>query len=379
MADKKQATTNSSKKSKITYSEVGDDYETKDPVNKLSQSLSLQTAKNLKNQGFDEISETRGESAYVWKQGEVFMASVIECLGTKNLIADEMRKITGKTYYDVIAHDTVATFINDLSTVGANPLVVHAFWSVEDNSFLQDKDRTADFVKGWADACNLAGASWGGGETSTSKGLITPNTITLAGSVVGIIRSEKRLLLASKLQSGDRILLLKSNGINANGVSLARAVAKKLPNGYSEKLPSGIMYGETLLTKSNIYAQLTQHILDAGINLHYITNITGHGLRKIMRAKQNFTYILERVFDPNEVFLFIQKQANLSDYDMYQTYNMGQDYALFLPEEDVEKAQQVISKSGFESLNAGYLEEGERKVIIKPKNIIFEGKTLDLR
>ena len=84
-------------KPKITYSQVGDDYSTKDPVNKLSQEAALSTAKNLKNYGFEEVSQTRGESAFVWKQNNVYMASVIECLGTKNLIADEMRNITGKT------------------------------------------------------------------------------------------------------------------------------------------------------------------------------------------------------------------------------------------------------------------------------------------
>lgn len=363
----------------ITYSQVGDDYDTKDPINKLSQTAALATAKNLKSTGFEEISQTRGESAYVWKQGNIFMASCIECLGTKNLIADDMQKITGKTYYDVIAFDTVATFINDLSTVGAKPLVVHAFWSIEDNSFLQDKKRLIDFVRGWADACNLAGASWGGGETSTSKGIIMPDTINLAGSAVGIITSEKRLLLGSKLRNGDRIVLLKSNGINANGISLARAVAKKLPQGYSEEISHGMIYGEALLTKSNIYAMLIQNILDANIDLHYITNITGHGLRKIMRAKQNFTYTLEKIFDPADVFLFIQKHANLSDYEMYGTYNMGQDYALFLPEEDIEKTEEIIKKNGFESLDTGYVEEGKRQVVIKPKNIVFKGNTLDLR
>ena len=67
------------------------------------------------------------------------MASVVEGLGTKNLIADEMRKITAKTYYDVIGHDTVATVINDLITVGAKPLTIHAYWAIEDNDWLQDK------------------------------------------------------------------------------------------------------------------------------------------------------------------------------------------------------------------------------------------------
>lgn len=361
----------------ITYSQVGDDYATKDPINRLSQAAASETGKNLKNFGFEEVAQTRGESAFVWEQGEIYMAQVLECLGTKNLIADEVRKLVGKTYYDVIAHDTVATFINDLSAVGAKPLVVCAFWSIEDNSFLLDKERMTDFIRGFKDACNLAGATWGGGETSTSKGIIQPNTINLAGSAVGIIISKKRLVTWAKLKHGDSILLIKSSGVNANGISLARAIAKKLPKAYATKLSSQTSYGEALLTKTNIYAKLIQELLDASLDIHYITNITGHGLRKIMRAPQNFTYIIEKIFEPQQVFGFIQKHANISDYEMYQTYNMGQDYAIFLPPKDVKKARQVVKQNGFESLEAGYIEKGERKVIIKPKNIIFEEETLN--
>lgn len=366
-------------KHSLTYSQVGDDYSTKDPANKLAQQAALETAKNLKESNFEEIPQTRGESAYVVKVGDLYIASVLECLGTKNLIADATRKITGKTYYDVIAQDTVATFINDLSTVGAKPIAVNAFWSIEDNSFLQDNALMTEFINGWKNACNLAGVSWGGGETATLKGIMKEGTINLAGSAVGVIQSEKSLLLETKLKAGDRIILLRSNGINANGVSLARAVADKLPEGYKTKLPSGTIYGEALLTESNIYAKLIQELLNAGLDLHYITNITGHGLRKIMRAKTNFTYVLEELFEPQEVFKFIQEHAGIDQTEMYQTYNMGQDYAIFLPQSDTQKAQEIISQNGFESLDGGFIEEGKRQVVIRQKNITFEGKTLDLR
>ena len=121
---------------KITYSQVGDNYDTKDPVKNLAQNAARKTGINLKRNGFEEISDTRGESAFVWEQGNILMASAIEGLGTKNLIADEMRRISGKTYYDIIGHDTVATIINDLITVGAKPLVVNAYWAIEDNNWL---------------------------------------------------------------------------------------------------------------------------------------------------------------------------------------------------------------------------------------------------
>lgn len=367
------------KKHSITYSQVGDNYDTKDPVKKLFQSAAKATGKNLKKHGFEEIEDSRGESAYVWKQGNVFMASVVEGLGTKNLVADGTRKITGTTYYDAIAHDTVATVINDLITVGAKPLVIHAYWAVEDNSWLQDQERITDFINGWKSACDLANVSWGGGETATMKQIVVPGTAEFAGSAIGIITSEKNLITDKKLKAGDRILLLKSNGVNANGISLTRAIAKKLPKGYGTQLPSGKIYGEALLTKTNIYAKLVQDLLKANIGIHYISNITGHGLRKVMRARPSFTYIIEEIFDPQEIFLFIQKHANLSDEEMYGTYNMGMDYALFLPEKDMKKAQKIITKNGFQSLDAGVVKKGEKQVIITPKNLIYKGSTLSLR
>jgi len=220
----------------ITYSQVGDNYETKDPVKKLTQEAASKTSINLKKSGFKEISDTRGESAFVWNQNGTLMASVIEGLGTKNLIADGMRKITGKTYYDVIGHDTVATIINDLSTVGAKPLVIHAYWAIEDNAWLEDKKRMTDLINGWKGACDLAGVTWGGGETATMKQIVVSEVCELAGSAVGIISSPRNLIIDKKLQDKDRILLLKSNGVNANGISLTRAIADRLPKGYGTKL-----------------------------------------------------------------------------------------------------------------------------------------------
>lgn len=366
------------KKTKITYAQVGDDYDTKDPIKKLAQQYAKQTV-IWKNLGFKEFPQSRGESAYVWRIDKTLMASVSEGLGTKNLVADATRKITGKTYYDIIGHDTVATIINDLVTVGAQPLVVHAYWAIQDNLWLQDKKRMTDLISGWRDACKLSGASWGGGETPTLKGIIEKNTIALGGSAVGKIKSEKTFITDQKLKLEDRIILIKSNGINCNGLSLARAIAKKLHHGYSTKISTGKNYGDALLTKTNIYAKLVQDLIDANIDVHYISNITGHGLRKIMRARQNFTYVIEKLFMPQPVFLFIQKHANLTDYDMYDEFNMGQDYAVFLSAKDVKQAQSIIKKNGFESLDAGYVKKGPRQVIIKPKNIKFSAETLDLR
>lgn len=367
------------KNKKITYESVGDNYETKDPIKKLFQKSAFATGENLKRHGFLEITDTRGESAYVWKQNGIYMASVIEGLGTKNLVADGTRAVTNKTYYDIVAHDTVATIINDLITVGATPLVLHAYWAIEDNEWLYDKKRMTDLITGWKKACDIAGVSWGGGETATMKQIVVKDTAEFGGSAIGIIKNKKNLITDKKLKNKDRIIFIQSNGVNANGISLTRALAKKISKGFGTKLSSGKLYGEALLTKSNIYAQVIQDLQEAKVDIHYISNITGHGMRKVMRARPNFTYVIEKIFEPQEIFLFIQKETGLSDEEIYGTYNMGQDYAIFVPQKDVKKTLDIIKKNKFKAIDAGYIEKGERQVIIKPKNIIFQGDKLDLR
>ena len=166
-------------KQKITYSESGVNYDSIDPVKTLAQKVSRDTGKHLQASGFEEVETTRGESAYVWQQGDVWMASVIEGLGTKNLVAEEMHKLTGKTYYENIGHDTVATIINDLVSVGAAPLVIHAYWAVGNSKWFEDSGRTEALIAGWKSACDIAGVSWGGGETPILSGIIRDGTIDL--------------------------------------------------------------------------------------------------------------------------------------------------------------------------------------------------------
>lgn len=363
---------------KITYAQVGDNYMTKDPTKVLAQKSAKLTGKNLAKFGFKEIFDTRGESAYVWSQGDSLMASVIEGLGTKNLIADKMYKLTGKSYYDIIGHDTVATGINDLISVGASPLVVNAYWAIENNDWLQDLTRINDLVNGWTSATNLAGASWGGGETATQTDINRKNTVDLAVSAIGIIKDKKNLVIGEKIKQGDRIILVKSNGVNANGITLTRKIADRLKKGYLEEVKPGLTYGDALLRKTNIYAQLVKNLQKSKINIHYLSNITGHGMRKVMRAKQEFTYVVEKIFEPQDVFKFIQKHAGLSDYEAFDTYNMGQDYAIFVSAKEAEKVRKIIKESGYDSIDAGYVENGPRRVIIKPKNIVFKSESLNL-
>jgi len=367
------------KKQKITYSSTGVNYSLMDPIKKLAQEKAKATSKNFKSFKIKEVSKSRGESAYVWEEKDSYRAFVIEGLGTKNLVADEARKFTKKTYYDVLAQDTVAMIVNDLIVVGAAPQVVNAYWAVGNSEWFNDSQRAKDLINGWAKACNLAGAVWGGGETPTLKGVVQQEAIDLAGSALGIIKPKKRLTLGNKLKAGDAILLVESRGIHANGLTLARSIASKLSKGYETKLSDGKTYGESLLVPTHIYANLVQSLFKAGIDIHYMVNITGHGWRKLMRANRELTYLIERVPKPQAVFDFIQKHSGNSDEEMYGNFNMGAGFAIFLPEKQVLKAQKIAKKSGFKSLKAGIVKKGPKQVIIKPKKLVFKSESLAIR
>ncbi len=364
----------------ITYASTGVNYDAMDPVKRLAQLRARATARNLERFGMREVEASRGESAYVWEEPDSFRAFVIEGLGTKNRVADETRKITGKTYYDALAQDTVAMIVNDLIVVGAEPQVINAYFAVGSSDWFLDEERARDLVEGWAKACNLAGAVWGGGETPTLKGIIEPDTIDLSGSAVGIVKPKERLTLGDKLTPGDAILLVESSGIHANGLTLARRIASKLPEGYATPLSDGKSYGESLLNPTHIYAGLIRDLFEAGIDIHYMVNITGHGWRKLMRASRDLSYVIERVPEPQPVFRFIQKHSGNDDTEMYGNFNMGAGFAIFLPEKAVKLAQQIaIERHNLGSLKAGYVEEGQRQVVIRPKNVIFKGESLGVR
>lgn len=364
---------------KITYKKSGVNYEAMDPIKILAQLRAKATVKNFKRFGFEEKAASRGESAYVWEEKDSYRAFVIEGLGTKNLVADETRKFTKKTHYDSIAQDAVAMIVNDLIVVGADPQVVNAYFAIGSGDWFSDNERAKDLIEGWMNACNQAGAVWGGGETPTLQNIVNPSTIDLAGSAIGLIKPKTRLTLGDKLKATDAIILIESSGIHANGLTLARTIAEKLPNGYATKLSNDKSYGESLLVPTIIYAKLVRDAFEAGVAIHYMVNITGHGWRKLMRSGKNYTYRITTVPKPHPVFTFIQKHSGNDDKEMYGNFNMGAGFALFVDKNDIQTTLSVAKKNGLKAWHAGNVEKGEKQVIIEPLNISFQGHTLQVK
>jgi phosphoribosylformylglycinamidine cyclo-ligase len=365
--------------SRLDYKQAGVDYKKIDPLKILAQQAAAATAGNLQRHGLTEVAASRGESAYVVDCGDFYLASITECLGTKALVADAMRAITGKTYYDQIAQDTLAMAINDIITVGATPVSVHAYWAAGGSEWFNDAQRAHDLVRGWQAACDACGVAWGGGETPALAGVVANDRIDLAASCVGIVRPKSRLTLGAKLGDGDAIVLLASSGIHANGVSLARKLAERLPEGYATKLPGGAMYGEALLAPTSLYSPITEALATAGIVPHYSANITGHGWRKMMRHPATLTYQIHTLPAVPEVLRFLVQETGNDAREAYGNLNMGAGFALFVANQDAEITRKIACDLGVPAIVAGRVATGAKQVVIEPLGITFCGDDLHVR
>ncbi len=364
-------------KGSLTYKQTGVDYDAMDQLKRMAQIEGKKTIINLNKSGMQEVVSSRGESAYVIENDSSYLAFVQEGLGTKSLVADATEKLTGKSYYEFLAQDTVAMIVNDLITVGAKPTVIMAYWAVGSADWFSNTKRMENLVSGWAKASNLSGAVWGGGETPTLSGIIEKDTIDLAGACFGTIDPKKRLTLGQNLRAGDEIIMFESSGIHANGLTLARKIAGKLPKGYGTKLPDGSLYGEALLQPTIIYAKLIQSLFDEGVDIHYMVNITGHGWRKLMRHTNPFTYRVTSVPPVPAILHFIMEQGPLTEKEAYANLNMGAGYAVFVPSNDVEKVLNSAKRHKIKAYRCGFVED--KQLIIEPRKIIFEGKSLKVR
>jgi phosphoribosylformylglycinamidine cyclo-ligase len=211
------------------------------------------------------------------------------------------------------------------------------------------------------------------------SGIVKEGSLEFAGSAFGVIKDKKRLVSEANLREGDAIILIESSGVHANGISLTREIAKGLKDGYSTLMPDGKTFGEALLAPTHIYAKAVEALFKAGCDVHYLSNITGHGWRKIMRASAEFSYEISDIPKPQSEFDFIAEQSGNDEKEMYGNYNMGAGYAVYLNNSDTEKAQNAIEQAGLKSLVAGHVKKGKKQVIILPKKITFDGSSLGVR
>ena len=365
---------------RMTYAGSGVDYGALDPFKRRAQLAGRSTADVIRRLGVSEVEASRGESAYLIETADSYLAHVEEGLGTKNLVADAMyRLVPTRSYYDHIAQDTVAMIVNDMVTLGALPLAVAMHLGAGSSDWFQDERRTSDLIDGWRAACQLARCAWGGGETPTLSGVVEASTVVLAGSAVGVIKPKGHLIRAN-IEHGDAIVMFESSGIHANGLTLARAIAARAPNGYLTPLRDGRTYGEALLDATHIYVPVIEECHHRGVDIHYAVNVTGHGWRKLMRASELFAYVVEQLPEPLPVFDFIQSVGNVDDAEAYGNLNMGAGFAIYVAESDVPTVLDIAKGLPFGAFRAGHVEKSATKrVVINPKGLEYSADTLGVR
>ena len=364
----------------LSYEQSGVDYDRLDAFKRACQQAAATTVDALRSHGLSEPSAVRGESAYLIEAPDEYLAHVEEGLGTKNLVADAMLALTGKSYYRHVGIDTVATMVNDLITTGARPVSIAMHAAVGDAEWLARPGVAGPLADGFAEGCRLSDAVWGGGETPTLKGIVNPETIVLAGSAIGRVRP-KSARIVGDVRDGDAVILLASSGVHTNGLTLCRALADRLPQGYLTPIDDGRTYGEALLDPSVIYVRYVAALQSAGIRPHYAAHITGHGWRKLMRLHEPFVYRMTSVPEPPAVLRFIVRAGPVDLREAYATFNMGAGFAVYVDPADADRCVGLARDNGYDAWRGGtVLKRGARKAVEIPDlGITFDGETLRVR
>ncbi len=222
-----------------SYRAAGVDYEVLDAGKRLAMTSALATSTLMAARGGRALDASRGEPAFVFELGGQTLAFVVEGLGTKSMIARAVLEEQGINRFAEVAYDTVAAIVNDLCCVGALPIVVNAYFATGSSAWYSHEERSRALVEGWQRACVDAGCAWGGGESPSLPGLLAEEEIELAGAAVGAVPEGCSPILGDALRAGDEIVLVASSGLHANGASLARLIAGRLPAGYATELSDG--------------------------------------------------------------------------------------------------------------------------------------------
>ena len=360
------------------YRSAGVDYEALDAGKRSALTEALATSELLRAAGGLALDESRGEPAFVFEAGGRQLAFVVEGLGTKSIIARQVEEELGVSRFADVAYDTVAAIVNDLCCVGALPLVVNAYFATGSSDWYARRERHEALLAGWREACADAGATWGGGESPSLPGLVQARDIELAGSAVGMVPTGRRAIFGRDLTAGDEIVLVTSSGLHANGASLARAIADRVPERYRTALPSGRTFGEALLDRSVLYAGLVRALLASGVDVHYLSHITGHGLLKLMRPRRELTYRVRWLPSVPEVLEFLVAQAEMAPAAAYSTFNMGCGFAVYCAAGAGSEVVGLASALGLSAGVAGAIEEGPRRVLLEPVGVVFESGDMDL-
>ena len=286
------------------------------------------------------------------------LVSGTDGVGTKLKLAFLMDK------HDTVGIDCVAMCVNDVICCGAKPLYFLDYIACGKNV----PERIADIVKGVCDGCVQSGAALIGGETAEMPGFYPENEYDLAGYCTGIVDLEK-IIDNKTMCEGDVIIALPSSGVHSNGFSLVRKVFDIENADIKKPLPElgGKSLGETLLMPTKIYVKPVLNLLEK-ITVKGISHITGGGFyENIPRSiPDGFGAVINkenvRVLP---IFDLIAKTGNISEHDMFNTFNMGVGMSIVVAKNDVDEALSLLKESGEDAYVIGEIVRSNEKVVLR--------------
>ncbi|CAG9462762.1 unnamed protein product [Pedinophyceae sp. YPF-701] len=283
--------------------------------------------------------------------GDSYLVAGTDGVGTKLKLAFAMNK------HDTIGQDLVAMSVNDIIVTGARPLFFLDYFATSK----LDVEQAEDVIRGIVKGCELAKCDLMGGETAEMPGFYEPGEYDLSGFAVGAVKKD-RVIDGTSVKVGDVVLGLPSSGVHSNGFSLVRRILDRAGVQLSDPAPwGGQTFGEALLAPTIIYVDDLLRLHDE-VGVKAAAHITGEGhpgnIPRVL--PKGVTAKLDRAsWTPPALFRWLQEAGDVSDQEMFRTFNMGIGMVLVIDPEEVTHAQQVLPHAKV----VGQIVEGDSVII----------------
>lgn len=258
--------------------------------------------------------------------------------------------------HDTIGIDAVAMCVNDIVCQGAKPLFFLDYFATGNLS----PEKVATVVSGIAEGCRQSGAALIGGETAEMPGFYPVGEYDIAGFAVGVAEKSK-IINGSKIKPDDVLIGIKSSGVHSNGYSLVRKLfgedMKELEK-YDEELQAKPI--DVLLTPTKIYVKSILALIEK-VEVKGIAHITGGGfIENIPRIFPEGVgcEIVKSSYEVPAVFKVMQKRAEISDEQIYNTFNMGIGMVVCVDKKDIDKTIAQLTSTGEECVVLGKIVAG---------------------
>lgn len=316
-------------------------------------------------EGIGEAMVPNGFFANVLRMSDrLSLAISTDGVGSKSAVA----QLVGS--YEGIGWDAVAVNVNDVVCTGAEPVAMVDYISLQ----APHADLLGELGKGMHDGAARSRVAIVGGELSQH-----PDTLTgpregyafdISGTCVGVLDGVAPIT-GSQVQPGDVVLALPSNGIHANGMTLARLVLLANEQGHDRFLDEcGLTVGEELLRPTHIYVPQALAVMRSGVNVHGFAHISGDGLLNLLRLDAEVGYRFDALPDISPVFDVIQREGGVADEEMWRVFNMGVGFCIVVAAADVDRALDAVRSVGGEATVAGHVVPGPKRIELPTVGLI---------